>query len=56
MFGSLTALVLAMIWLYFCMNFVLYGAEINAYFEKEFRAAKKSVQEILNHKKDEADE
>ena len=56
MYGSLTALVLAMIWLYFCMNFVLYGAEINAYFEKEFRAAKKSVQEILNHKKDEADE
>ena len=51
MYGSLTALVLVMIWLYFCMNFVLYGAEINAYFEKEFRAAKQSVQEILNHKK-----
>ena len=31
---------------------LLYGAEINAYFEKEFRIAHKSVQELLAHEKE----
>lgn len=30
MYGSLTTIVLAMMWVYFCMNIVLIGAEINS--------------------------
>lgn len=37
MYGSLTATVLVMLWMYFCMYIVLIGAEINAYFEERFR-------------------
>lgn len=29
------------------MNLILYGAEINAYFENEFRRAQKSVKILL---------
>lgn len=47
MYGSLTALIMLMIWLYICMNLMLYGAEINVYFEKEFREAHASMKEIL---------
>lgn len=36
MYGSLSALIMVMLWLYVCMNLLLYGAECNAYFEKEF--------------------
>ena len=42
MYGSLTALIMVMLWLYICMNLLLYGAEINAYFEKQFRMAQAS--------------
>ena len=34
---------MVMLWLYVCMNLLLYGAEINAYFEKEFRQAQMSL-------------
>lgn len=37
MYGSLTTIVLVMLWLYFCMYILLIGAEINSYFEAEFR-------------------
>lgn len=37
MYGSLTTLVLIMLWLYFCMWIVLIGAEINSYFEYKLR-------------------
>lgn len=47
MYGSLTALIMVMLWLYVCMNLILYGAEINAYFENEFRRAQKSVKILL---------
>ena len=47
MYGSLTALIMLMLWLYICMNLVLYGAEINAYFEKQFRMAQATVKERL---------
>lgn len=47
MYGSLTALIMVMLWLYVCMNLVLYGAEVNAYFEKEFRMAQASMREML---------
>lgn len=33
-YGSLTAIVLLMLWLYFCMNIFLCGAEINEFLEK----------------------
>ena len=48
MYGSLTALIMVMLWLYVCMNLILYGAEINAYFENEFRKAQKSVKTEKN--------
>ena len=51
MYGSLTALIMVMLWLYVCMNLILYGAEINAYFENEFRKAQKSVKTLLTKKK-----
>ena len=38
-----TTIIMVMLWLYFCMNLLLYGAEINAYFEKEFRQAQMSL-------------
>ena len=43
MYGSLSTLILVMVWLYFCMNLLLYGAEINAYFESQFRRGNASV-------------
>lgn len=53
MYGSLSTLILVMVWLYFCMNFLLYGAEINGYFEKQFRQAKLSAGQLLHRKKTE---
>lgn len=50
MYGSLSTLILVMVWLYFCMNLLLYGAEINAYFEKQFRQAKMSVGQLISRK------
>jgi membrane protein len=52
MYGSLTGLIMLMLWLYICMNLVLYGAEINAYFEKQFRVAQESVREMLLKEKE----
>ncbi|MDO4679480.1 MAG: YihY/virulence factor BrkB family protein, partial [Eubacteriales bacterium] len=46
MYGNLTAIIMVMLWLYVCMNLVLYGAETNAYFEKQFRMAQASVREM----------
>ena len=37
MYGTLTTLVLIMLWLYFCMWILLIGAEINSYFEDKLR-------------------
>ena len=55
MYGSLTALIMVMLWLYICMNLLLYGAEINAYFEKQFRMAQASMREMLSREHDEAE-
>lgn len=52
MYGNVTALILVMLWLYVCMNLVLYGAEINAYFEKQFRMAQASVREMLSRERE----
>lgn len=51
MYGSLSTLILVMVWLYFCMNFLLYGAEVNAYFEKEFRQVKMSLGQLIARKR-----
>ena len=53
MYGSLTALIMVMLWLYVCMNLLLYVAEINAYFENEFRKAQRSVKTLLSKKENE---
>ncbi|MCD7868445.1 MAG: YihY/virulence factor BrkB family protein [Clostridiales bacterium] len=52
MYGSLAALILVMLWLYVCMNLILYGAEINAYFENQFREAQNSVLEALTRERE----
>ena len=44
---------MVMLCLYVCMNLILYGAEINAYFENEFRKAQKSVKTLLTKKENE---
>lgn len=49
--GSLAAIIMVMMWMYICMNLLLYGAEINAYFEKQFRQAQQSVHELLAKEK-----
>ena len=51
MYGSLSTLILGMVWLYFCMNLLLYGAEINAYFESQFRQAKLSFWQLIARKR-----
>ncbi len=53
MYGSLSTLILVMVWLYFCMNLLLYGAEVNAYFEKQFRQAKMSFGQLISRKEQE---
>ena len=52
MYGSLAAIVMVMLWLYFCMNILLYGAEINAYYEKEFRKAQAFARELFDKEKE----
>ena len=36
MYGSLTTIILVLLWLYFCMYIMLIGAENNSYFEDQF--------------------
>jgi membrane protein len=36
MYGSLTTIVIVMLWLYCCMYLILIGAEVNAFFEDKF--------------------
>lgn len=42
MYGSLTTVILLMLWLYFCMYIMLIGAEINSYFEDQFYQLRQS--------------
>lgn len=51
-YGNLTAIIMVMLWLYVCMNLLLYGAETNAYFEKQFRMARASMREMMNRDKE----
>ena len=52
MYGSLSALIMVMLWLYVCMNLLLYGAEINAYFENQFRQAQITVWQAIKKQLD----
>ena len=63
MYGSLTTIVLIMLWMYFCMMFVMIGAQVNHYFEEKFRWVHKIAAEtirkeyeLLTRKEDEEDE
>lgn len=47
MYGSLTTLIMIMLWMYFCMFIFLLGAEINAYFEDRFRRLQQAALEHL---------
>jgi len=47
MYGSLTTIMLVMLWMYFCMCIVLIGAEINAYFEDKFRRLQQTAVEKI---------
>ena len=51
MYGSLSTLIMVMLWLYCCMNLLLYGAEINAYFENQFRQAQISFWKLIARKR-----
>lgn len=46
MYGSLTAIVLCMVWLYACMYIVFIGAEVNVFLE-HWGAAKKIFEDLL---------
>lgn len=54
MYGSMTIIILVMLWMYVCMNIVLYGAEVNAYYENQFRQAQAFAKELFD--KDKEDE
>lgn len=51
MYGSLTTIVLVMLWLYACMYIILLGAEINSYFEDQFRRVTYYRQMLREQKK-----
>ncbi|MGI6006470.1 MAG: YihY/virulence factor BrkB family protein [Ruminococcus sp.] len=47
MYGSLTTLIMIMLWMYFCMFIFLLGAEVNAYFEDKFRMLQQTAMDHL---------
>lgn len=53
MYGSLTTIILIMLWMYICMNIMLFGAEINAYYEMEFRQAQAFARELFEREEEE---
>ena len=42
MYGSLTSIILLMVWLYMCMQIILFGAQINYYFQ-EYNSSKNDM-------------
>lgn len=47
MYGSMTTLVLILLWLYFCMMFVMIGAQVNHYFEEKFKRIHEMAAEAI---------
>lgn len=50
-YGSLTTLVVVMLWLYFCINIIFIGAQINSFFEPQIWWFQKKTKERKNKKK-----
>lgn len=48
MYGSLTTIVLVMLWLYFCMYILLVCAEINSIYEQHWTERKKTLADFKN--------
>lgn len=42
MYGSLTTFIFALIWMYFCIQILFYGAEVNVFLQKNFFKSKKA--------------
>jgi membrane protein len=51
-YGSLTTIIIGMIWLYFCMYILLTGAQINRYFQPLFIAVDQHRYKKKQHKKE----
>ena len=47
MYGSITTIVLILLWMYFCMMFVMIGAQVNYYFEEQFRWIRQAAAETI---------
>lgn len=55
MYGSLTTIVLLMLWLYICMNLVFLGGEINCYLEEYVYKLRKTKTSKVSDKKEKVD-
>lgn len=51
MYGSMTTVVLILLWMYFCMMFVMIGAQVNHYFEKKFHWVHKIAADTIYREK-----
>ena len=51
MYGSLTIVVLVMLWMYFCMYLLLLGAQVNAVIEKKWFAPRARMKEAKKEEK-----
>lgn len=47
MYGSMTSILLALLWMYICMYIVMLGAEINCYFEDRFREVHQAARDRI---------
>lgn len=64
MYGSMTTIILILLWMYFCMYIMMIGAQINNYFEAKFRwvhqvaadAIRKEYEQLIGRDDDEEEE
>lgn len=56
MYGSLTTIVIVMLWLYVCMYIILLGAEVNAYFEEKIQRMNHLAVSVFEKKEKETPE
>lgn len=52
MYGSLTTIVLIMLWLYFCMYIMMLSAEVNVVFNEHFRKWRRNIKEARTKDKE----
>ncbi len=55
-YGSLTTIVLLLLWIYICMYILFLGAEINVYFRNHFQMATRLVKQYREDKAEEKEE